>query len=74
MTPYYLLKWKKEIKKNYADIIDLIDNHPNLGCVCKYSVFTNPEMLINNPHSLLSFKEFKKNHNWKVPDIIQHGL
>lgn len=70
MTPYYILKWRKEIKTNYANILDLIDNHHDLGYVCKYSVFTNPEILLNNPHSLLSLKEFKNNHKWQIPDII----
>lgn len=70
ITPYYLWKWKKDIFKNYNQILELLDNHYVLGNVCKYSIFTNLEDMENNPHMLLSFKEFHNNHNWNIPNFI----
>jgi hypothetical protein len=71
ISPYYLWLWRKEIKKNASMIINLMENHYILGNVCRHSIFTNHDELIRNPHILLSLKEFKLNHNWSIPSILQ---
>ena len=74
-SPYYLYKWYNEITSNYQYIIGLIDYHHQLGCVSKYSIFTNITELNRNSHMLLSVKAFKLNHpNWELPAIIQYDL
>jgi hypothetical protein len=70
-SPYYLLKWKKEIIINCNQILELVENHHSLGNVCKYSIFTNVENMENNQHMLLSLKEFCNNHKWELPIILQ---
>ena len=70
LTPYYIWKWKSEIILNHCKIIDIIQHHHILGHVCKYSIFTNAADISNNPHMLLSIREFSLNHDWNLPDII----
>ena len=70
LAPYYLWKWKMEITKHANMIIGLQENHYILGNICRHSIFTNQNELINNPHMLLSLKEFKNNHNWEIPATL----
>ena len=70
MAPYYLWKWRGEIARHANNIIALQENHYILGRVCRHSIFTNRDELINNPHMLLSLKEFKGNHNWEIPAAV----
>ena len=71
LSPYYLWKWRKEIYLNAHMILGLMENHHVLGNVCRHSIFTNRNELLRNPHMLLSLKEFKMNHNWSVPSVLQ---
>jgi hypothetical protein len=74
-SPYYLYKWYNEITHNYGYLLGLIDYHHQLGCVSKYSIFTNMKEINRNSHMLLSVKAFKLNHpNWELPAIIQYDL
>lgn len=70
LAPYYLWKWKSEITKHANMIMGLQENHYILGNVCRHSIFTNQNELINNPHMLLSLKEFKNNHAWEIPATL----
>ena len=70
VSPYYLWKWKQNVGLNCNKILELIENHYSLGNVCKYSIFTNVEEMQSNPHMLLSLKEFRNNHNWTLPNVI----
>jgi len=70
ISPYYLWKWKQNVAINCNKILELIENHYTLGNVCKYSIFTNIENIENNPHMLLSLKEFHNNHNWDLHNLI----
>jgi hypothetical protein len=70
IAPYYLLRWKKQVATRANDILELIENHYQLGNVCRHSIFTNRDDILRNPHMLLSLKEFKMNHEWDLPDII----
>lgn len=76
LSPYYLWIWRKEISQNANMILSLIENHYILGNVCRHSIFTNHNELLHNPHMLLSLKEFKINHNWIIPFVMQinHNL
>ena len=65
LAPYYLFKWKKELKKNYQNIISLLDSDIDLGAVSKYSVFNNYSLLDRDLHMLLSLINFKKNTKFK---------
>ena len=71
LSPYYLWKWRKEVYLNASMILGLMENHHILGNVCRHSIFTNRNELMRNPHMLLSLKEFKMNHNWSVPSVLQ---
>jgi hypothetical protein len=71
LSPYYLWKWRKEVSQNASMILGLMENHYILGNVCSHSIFTNHNELINNPHMLISLKEFKLNHNWTIPSVLQ---
>jgi hypothetical protein len=71
ISPYYLWLWHREIRQNASMILNLMENHYILGNVCRHSIFTNNDELIRNPHILLSLKEFKLNHNWSIPSILQ---
>lgn len=68
--PYNIWIWKKEIIKNANQIINLLDNHSQLGLVAKHSIFTNIQAMQNNSHMLLSYKEFMNNHHFEI--IPQH--
>jgi hypothetical protein len=70
VSPYYLWKWKQNVGLNCNKILEVIENHYTLGNVCKYSIFTNVEEMQSNPHMLLSLKEFRNNHNWTLPNVI----
>lgn len=70
MAPYYLWKWRGELATHASNIIALQENHYILGWVCRHSIFTNRDELLNNPHMLLSLKEFKSNHNWEIPPAL----
>jgi hypothetical protein len=67
MSPYYLWMWKREVTMNCQQILLLIEENHQLGFVSKHSIFTNIKEMNANPHMLLSFKEFKKNHEWDLP-------
>jgi hypothetical protein len=71
LSPYYLWIWRKEISQNASMIMSLIENHYILGNVCRYSIFTNRDELIQNPHMILSLKYFMLNHNWSIPSVLQ---
>lgn len=71
LSPYYLWLWRREIIQNASMILSLVENHYILGNVCRHSIFTNRDELIRNPHMLLSLKEFKLNHNWHIPSVLQ---
>jgi len=71
LSPYYLWIWRKEIAQNANMILGLIENHYILGNVCRHSIFTNHDELVHNPHMLLSLKEFKINHRWTLPSVLQ---
>lgn len=71
LSPYYLWIWRKEIAQNANMILGLIENHYILGSVCRHSIFTNHDELVHNPHMLLSLKEFKINHRWTLPSVLQ---
>jgi hypothetical protein len=71
ISPYYLWIWRKEISQNANMILNLIENHYILGNVCRHSIFTNRDELINNPHMILSLKYFMVNHNWSIPSVLQ---
>jgi len=71
LSPYYLWIWRKEISQNANMILSLIENHYILGNVCRHSIFTNRDELINNPHMILSLKYFMVNHNWSIPSVLQ---
>ena len=64
LAPYYLLKWKKELKTNYRDIMALLDSDMDLGAVAKYSVFNNNMLIDKDVHMLLSLVNFSKNFNY----------
>ena len=64
LAPYYLLKWKKELKNNYRDIMTLLDSDMDLGAVAKYSVFNNNMLIDKDVHMLLSLVNFSKNFNY----------
>lgn len=69
-SPYYIWKWKNEIVQKGNEIINILDNHLQLGLVAKHSIFTNVQEMQNNSHMLLSYKEFMNNHNFEI--IPQH--
>lgn len=69
LAPYYIWKWRYDVSNNHLDILGLIENHYLLGNVCKYSIMTNGGEMANNPHMLLSIKEFSINHDWHLPAI-----
>lgn len=71
LSPYYLWIWRKQISQSATMILGMIENHYILGNVCRHSIFTNHDELVNNPHMLLSLKEFKINHNWIIPSVMQ---
>jgi len=70
LSPYYLWIWRKEVSQNANMILNLMENHYILGNVCRHSIFTNRDELINNPHMLLSLKYFMINHNWSIPSVL----
>ena len=65
ISPYYLWRWKKDIRANSVRILGLVEEHHQLGWVPKFSVFTNLGAMQRDPHMMLSYREFKKNHNWE---------
>jgi hypothetical protein len=65
LSPYYLLKWKKQLNNNYQKIIELLDTDLDLGAVAKVSVFDNTSEMENNLHMYLSYVNFKKNYNFR---------
>lgn len=71
IMPYYLLKWKLQVSRHSSDILGLIEKHYQLGNVCRHSIFTNYNELKQNPHMMISLKEFMINHDWKLPSILQ---
>jgi hypothetical protein len=71
LSPYYFWKWRTEVSKNASLILGLLENHYILGNVCRHSIFTNRAELVCNPHMLLSLKQFKVNHNWEIPSVLQ---
>jgi len=73
-SPYYLLKWKRDIGLHCNQILELLDNHYIMGNVCKYSIFSNLEEMQSNPHMLLSLKEFRNNHQWNLPNLMQYDF
>jgi len=71
LSPYYFWIWRKEISRNANMVLSLIENHYILGNVCRHSIFTNRNELIQNPHMILSLKYFMLNHNWSIPSVLQ---
>jgi autophagy-related protein 9 len=65
LSPYYLLKWKKQLNNNYQKIIELLDTDLDLGAVAKVSVFDNTTEMENNLHMYLSYVDFKKKYNFR---------
>lgn len=65
LSPYYLLKWKKQLNNNYQKIIELLDTDLDLGAVAKVSVFDNMVEMENNLHMYLSYINFKKHYNFR---------
>lgn len=60
LSPYYLFIWLynyKNIKINY-----IISNQFVLGYVCKYSIFTNYNLIKSDAHMYYSVNEFKNNN------------
>ena len=68
LSPYYLLKWKKQLMNNYQKIIELLDNDLDLGAVAKASVFDNSGEIEKDLHMYISYINFKKHHNFKFND------
>ena len=63
-SPYYLLKWKKQVNYNYQPIMSLLDTDMDLGAVSKSSVFDNSKQIDNDIHMYLSYINFKKNYQY----------
>ena len=69
LSPYYLFIWLynyRNIKINY-----IISNQFVLGYVCKYSIFTNCNLVKSDAHMYFSVNEFKKNNpDWNDKLLI----
>ena len=62
LSPYFIYQWHKEFESSNFNINDYIDNHYILNNISKKSIFTNINILKQDPHVNASYIEFHKNN------------
>lgn len=67
LSPLYIYIWYTEFDTNMADKIrGMITEHYIMGNICKQSIFSDYQTIINDPHVYYSVIEFhKRNPEWK---------
>lgn len=70
LAPYYIYKWQKEFEKSNFDVTKYIEKHYILSYISKKSIFTNYNLLKQDPHMMASYIEFVKNNpDWQKMSI-----